>query len=86
MMQRAMIKFLLEADNPDEPMMLGQWLTRENVARLMEGKPISFSFPGLKVFIAYSDTIEKAHADLKETLGIELPPIPDDLKTESGEQ
>ena len=85
-MERAMIKFLLEADNPDEPMMLGQWLTRENVARLMEGKPISFSFPGLKVFIAYSDTIEKAHADLKETLGIELPDIPDDLKTESGEQ
>lgn len=87
-MQHGMIKFLLEADDdhPDDPMLLGQWLTRENVARLMEGKPIIFSFPGLRVFIAYSETIEEAHAKLKETLGVELPELADALKTKGGTQ
>ena len=87
-MQHGMIKFLLEADDdhPDDPLLLGQWLTRENVARLMEGKPISFELPGLKVFISYHETIEEGHAALEELLGVKFPPIPDDLKTEGKTQ
>lgn len=83
-----MLKFLLEPDddNPDEPQLLGQILTRENIAMLMEGKPISYELPGLKVFISYHETIEEGHAALEELFGVKFPPIPDNLKTEGKTQ
>ena len=83
-----MLKFLLEPsdDNPDGPQLLGQILTRENIAMLMEGKPISYELPGLKVFISYHETIEEGHAALEALFGIKFPPIQDDLKTEDKTQ
>ena len=83
-----MLKFLLQPDddNPDGPQLLGQILTRENIARLMEGHPISYELPGLKVFISYHETIEEGHAALEDLFGVKFPPIPDDLKTEDKTQ
>ena len=83
-----MLKFLLQPsdDDSDGPQLLGQILTRENIARLMEGHPISYELPGFKVFISYHETIEEGHAALEELFGVKFPPIPDDLKTETGKQ
>ncbi len=83
-----MLKFLLKPrdDDPDGSMLLGQILTRENIARLMEGHPISYELAGLKVFISYHETIEEGHAALENLFGMKLPPIPDEAKTETEQQ
>lgn len=77
-----MIKFYLMDQDGKEPPLLGMWITKENVAQLMEGKPIHFELPGMiKVILAYNESIEEAHAAIEKLFGTKLPGLDGSVKT-----